>query len=103
MNEVQHNEDMLDRLVMQCREIIKCDSARITTLQEKMFLVIGFNRNTKDDSDGYWMDETGTKRDFDYVHETVIAYGKTEEELLASVREYKRLCGMTAEEYLIGA
>lgn len=95
MSEAQRNERRLDRLVMRCREIIECDTARISTPAGKMFLVIGFNRNTK----GQWM-MNGEPYDFDYVAEKVVASGETEEELLASAREYKRRCGMTTEEYL---
>ena len=87
-----------ERLVRRCREIIDCDTARISTPAGKMFLVIGFNRNTKDD-EGQWIKD-GAPYDFDYVAEQTVASGETEEELLASAREYKRLCGMTMEEYL---
>jgi hypothetical protein len=83
---------------MRCREIIDCDTARISTPAGKMFLVIGFNRNTKDDK-GQWMKD-GEPYDFDYVAEQTVASGETEDELLASALEYKRLCGMTMEEYL---
>ena len=63
-----------------------------------MFLIIGFNRNTKDD-EGQWVDENGVRKDWDYVQESVIASGFTEDELIASTVEYVRLCGMTWEEY----
>ncbi len=88
----------VDALVRRCREIIDCDTARISTPCGKMFLVIGFKRNTKDD-DGQWFKD-GERCDFDYIAEKTVASGDTEEELLASVREYKRLCGMTMVEYL---
>ncbi|MEW8423756.1 MAG: hypothetical protein AB2723_17515 [Candidatus Thiodiazotropha sp.] len=95
-----NEESSLNALVMRCRDIIECDTARITTPCGKMFLVIGFNRNTKDDKHGYWKNENGERIDFDYVHEVTVASGETEEELLASLREYKRICGLTMEEYL---
>jgi hypothetical protein len=86
-------------LIEQCREIIEFDTARIDQPSENtLFLIVGFNRNTKD-NEGQWLKD-GEPYDFDYVEEQVIAAGKTEEELLASVREYKRLCGMTMEDYL---
>lgn len=83
-----------------CKEIVTCDTARISKpLNDgKMFLIIGFNRNTKDD-EGQWVDENGEHRDFDYVQESVIASGFTENELITSTKEYVRLCGMTWEEY----
>ena len=89
----------LDALVMRCRELIECDTARITTRRGKIFLVIGVNQTTKYDEHGYWTDENGKRRDFDYVHEVTVASGDTEEELIASLREYKRICDLTMEEY----
>lgn len=87
-------------LAEKCKELITCDTARISRPLEKgkMFLIIGFNRNTKDD-DGQWVDENGERRDWDYVQESVIASGHTEDELIESTKEYVRLCGMTWEEY----
>lgn len=90
-------------LIAKCMKIIECDTARIRKSEDwvggKMFLIIGFNRNTKDDP-GQWVDENGKERDWDYVEEKTVASGKTEEELIESAKEYKRLCGMTMEEYL---
>lgn len=87
-------------LVGNCKEIVTCDTARISKPLEdgKMFLIIGFNRNTKDD-EGQWVDENGVRKDWDYVQESVIASGFTEDELIASAKEYVRLCEMTWEEY----
>jgi len=85
-------------LVEKCREIIKCDTARITNPMNRIFLIIGFNRNTKDDS-GQWVDNNGKNFDFDYIAEKVIASGNTPEELLKSVKEYNRLCKISWEEY----
>jgi len=83
-----------------CKEIVTCDTARISKPlgDGKMFLIIGFNRNTKDD-EGQWVDENGVRRDWDYVQESVIASGFTEKELIDSTKEYVRVCGMTWEEY----
>ena len=86
-------------IVARCKEIIECDTARISHLNEKMYLIIGFNRNTKDD-EGQWIKD-GEPYDFDYFSENVVASGRTEEELIESLVEYKRVCGMTAEEYLM--
>ena len=87
-----------ERLVMRCRGIIKCDTARITKPCKRMYLVIGFNRNTRGD-EGQWI-KNGKSYDFDYVAETTVASGETREELIASAREYKRLCDITMEDYL---
>ena len=46
------------------------------------------------------MDENGNRRDWDYVQEQVIASGDTEAELVASAKHYKKLCGMSMEQYL---
>ena len=87
-------------LVEKCKEIVTCDTARISKPLEdgKMFLIIGFNRNTKNE-EGQWVDENGVRKDWDYVQESVIASGFTEDELITSTKEYVRLCGMTWEEY----
>ena len=83
-----------------CKKIVTCDTARISKPlgDGKMFLIIGFNRNTKDD-EWQWVDENGVRRDWDYIQESVIASGFTEDELIASTKEYVRLCGMTWDEY----
>ncbi len=87
-------------LVKKCRDIITCDTARISKplSNGKMFLIIGFTRNTKEDH-GQWVNQNGERMDFDYVYESVIASGYTDEELIDSTKEYLRLCGTTWEEY----
>ena len=86
-------------IIKQCREIIECNTARISNPLNRMFLIIGFNRNTKDDAGQCY--KNGKKWDYDYVREQVVASGNTEKELLTSAREYKRLCGLTMEEYIM--
>lgn len=99
-------EDHNPELSAKCIEIIECDTARIRKFDEwnggKMFLIIGFNRNTKDNSGQWSRDPLGKEPipDWDYVAEKVVASGTTEEELIKSATEYKRLCGMTMREYL---
>ena len=88
----------MKQLIAECRKIIKCDTARISQPLEKMFLVIGFNRNTKDDK-GQWI-KNDKEIDFDYVHEITVVSGNTEDELIASAKEYVRLSKMTMEDYL---
>jgi len=78
--------------------MFKCDTARIVHVGNRMFLLIGHRRSTKDDP-GQW-ERNGEPWDFEYVAEKVIASGGNEAELLASAKEYKRLCGMTMEQYL---
>jgi len=85
-------------LIKRFIRMFRCDTARIISFPERMFLVIGSNRNTKDGS-GYWT-KNGHPINFDYVEEKVIASGKTEAELVASAKRYRKLCGMTTEDYL---
>lgn len=47
----------------------------------------------------YWT-KNGQPINFDYVEERVIASGKSEAELIASAKRYKKLCGMTMEDHL---
>lgn len=92
-----------NKLIAKCREIIECDTARIRKYDDgKMFLIIGFNRNTKDDLGQWCKDALGKEPipDWDYVEEKVVASGNTELGLIKSAEKYKRLCGMTMEEYL---
>ena len=86
------------KLAETCRQYVKCDTARISQPNKQMFLIIGFNRNTKDDK-GTQIYKGGKKVDFDYVQESVVASGFTEKELIESAKEYQRLCGLTWEQY----
>ena len=88
----------LDKLAKECMRYVKCDTARICKPLDTMFLIIGFNRNTKDD-EGVWVNQNNERIDFDYVQENVVASGKTKADLIASAKEYQRLCGMTWEQY----
>lgn len=90
-------EQDFTELIARCRSIINCDVARISKPIKRMYLIIGFNKNTKDDS-GQWVKD-GKPFNFDYVDEHIIASGDTEDELIASVEEYKRLSNMSWEEY----
>jgi hypothetical protein len=53
-----------------------CDTARISRSMGKLFLIIGWKRNTKDDP-GQWY-RNGEPIDFDYTHEEVIASGEND-------------------------
>jgi len=87
-------------LADECKKYVTCDTARISKPLEdgKMFLIIGFNRNTKEDEE-QWVNQDGERIDFDYVQESCIAAGKTKDKLIDSAKEYERLCGITWEEY----
>lgn len=93
-------DDSFNDLAKECMKHVKCDTARISKpLKEgKMFLIIGFNRNTKDD-EGEWINENSEKFNFNYVQESCIASGHCADELIDSAKEYQRLCGITWKEY----
>lgn len=63
------------------------------------FLIIGTTKNTRDKPDGQWT-RNGQPWHFDYLEEKCIASGDNEQELRESAAEYKRLLGMTMEQYL---
>ncbi len=45
LREIKEND--YTKLIEQCKEILECDTARIVNpLGTKMFLIIGFNKNT---------------------------------------------------------
>ncbi len=77
-----------------------CDFVEITELGGKLWLRTCWNRNTTDDS-GQWVDETGARRNWDYVHREVVASGDDEAALWKDAQEYHRMLGMTMEEYLM--
>lgn len=64
----------LDKLAKECMKHVKCDTARISKPCDKMYLIIGFNRNTKDD-EGVWVNQDNKRIDFDYVEKLVVASG----------------------------
>jgi hypothetical protein len=83
--------------------MFKCDRARITSPCGTHYLILGWNKNTKTEREagrdcGQWH-RNGEPIDFDYVHEQVVANGKTEEDLVSSAKHYKKLLGMTWEDY----
>jgi len=87
-------------LSSKCVHIVDCDVARISKYGDTMFYIIGFRDSTRHDKTGVWIDENGNRKDWEYIREQVIASGKTEEELLDSVREYKRLSRMSALDWM---
>jgi len=89
---------LLDEIAKKCINYVKCDTARISKPCDKMYLIIGFNRNTKDD-ETVWVNQDNQRIDFDYVQEFVVASGYSKDELIDSAKEYQRLCGITWEQY----
>lgn len=86
-------------LVEKFVRMFKCDTARICQPCKRMFLIIGWNRNTKDNESGYW-EQNGKRWDFDYIDEKCIASGNTEKELIVSARHYKSLLGKSWADLL---
>jgi hypothetical protein len=93
----RYTSEELAKIAERCKEHIKCDTARVLKPQHKMYLIIGFNRNTKDGDSVRFLNREQV--DYDYVHEVTVASGDTEEELIASTKEYTRLCELTWEEH----
>lgn len=90
-------------LLRRFKRMFKCDSVRITKPLTTMFLIIGNKRSTRKDkreNGSVWVDERGKEKHWTYTTEQVIASGDTEAELIASAKHYKRLTGMTMEQYL---
>lgn len=83
-------------LVRRFVRMFKCDTARISSPCGTHFLVLGW----KERSEGQWFDQDGKPVNFDYVREQVVASGKTTRQLITAAKHYKRLIGITWEEYL---
>lgn len=94
----EDNELDYSNLIEECRKYIVCDTARISKPDNKMFLIVGFDRNTKND-EGKWINQDNKIFNFDYVQESVVASGCNEKELIESVKEYARLSKLTWNEY----
>jgi len=82
------------------KAMLCCDEFRIVKFPDKMFLIIGDWHDTRTDANGGQWEHNGVPIHFKYLAERVVASGKNEKELFASAREYKRIEGMTAEQYL---
>ena len=86
------------RLIKKFIKMFDCDTARISTPMGTMFLIIGWNRNTKNTKHIFWT-KNGEHFDFDYVEEKVVASGGTIKELIASAEYHKRLQNMSWADY----
>lgn len=85
--------------VNRMKNLINCDQVRVSKCPDKMFLIVGFNRNTSQDKEA-WYDQNGVRKDWDYVDEKVVASGATVDELIASAERYVRLSSMTVADFL---
>jgi hypothetical protein len=97
------NKNINKKLENKFKKMLGCDSARISNpLGNKLFLIIGYKKHTKDDIYSQWVDGKGDRIDFEYMEEKVIASGKNIEELIESAKYYKKLQNMSWEEYFLG-
>jgi len=90
-----------DVLCRYFRILFRCDSVRLSSpLGERIFLIIGNKRNTKQDKGGVWVDRDGNLVDWDYLAESCIASGRTSGELVDNARYYKKISGLSVLEAL---
>lgn len=89
----------LDEIASECLKYIKADTARISRPLERMYLIIGFHKNTRENFKS-WIEQNGERVDYDYVEEHIVASGRTRSTLIDSVKEYQRLCELKMEEYI---
>ena len=77
-------------------DLIKCDDARISSPTGTHFMIIMFNKNTKDDP-SY---RRTTCADFNYTKQRVIAHGATYKSLWESIKDYHELSQMDWKDYI---
>ena len=83
------------------RRLFKCDNIRfISPLKNKIFLVLGKKRNTKEDK-GTWINQDGEIQNWDYLVETTVASGHNIPELITNAKKYKSLEGKRAMDLLL--
>ena len=81
--------------------LFKCDNVRfISPLKDKIFLVLGKKRNTKEDK-GTWVNQNGEVQNWDYLIETTVASGHNISELIANAKRYKTLEGKKAIDLVL--
>ena len=90
-----------EKLIKKFKRMFKCDAVRISRPMKKLFLIIGFRRHTKDDKLREWTDGYGNRIDFEYIHDTVIASGNDEKELIESAKEFKSYLKTDARSHFI--
>ena len=78
------------RFVEAVKVLLECDTARIFKPLDRLFLIIGFNKDTQDNQFAAWFEE-GKRVDFKYVAEQTVASGDSLKELWRNACRYKRL------------
>ena len=89
----------LNTMVRRFIKMFQCDTARITTAYNTLYLILGWNKNTKTEREASQWYKDGAPYDFEFVHEKTVASGNTYDELLADAKHYKKLCGMKWSDY----
>jgi hypothetical protein len=73
------------------RLLFKCEHVRLSSpLKERIFLITGVKRNTKQDQ-GVWKDQNGNIKNWDYILEQAVASANSVNELISSAKRYKSL------------
>ena len=80
------------------KDIIGYDTARIEKVNDKLFFIIGYNKNTK--SDKYKCFKNGKQWDYDYCDEKVIASGTTNADLEHDLQEYIRISRLSQTDWI---
>lgn len=94
----------MKELLEKCKSLLKIKEGRIFKVGNKLFFIKGELSSLVDDNSSYWSDSiNGERIDFDYIKESVIASGDTEEELIDSIKKYITLCDMTWEQYFLNS
>lgn len=79
------------------RRLFRADAARISSpLGERLFLIIGTKRNTRQDQ-GRWVNEKGEFVDWDYLLESCVASGEDLSELVENAKYYKGLLDLNKD------
>lgn len=87
------------KLETKFKKMFKCDTVRISKVIDRLFLIIGFKKHTKNDKNSFYSDENGNRIDFEYVEEKCIASGKNEKQLMESAKYYKKLLKIDWKTY----
>ncbi len=87
-----------DRITQLAIKKLGCDAARISTVGDKSFLIIGRQRTTEQDRLEHGVTTTdghGKVLQYTYLNESAIASGKSAKRLLLSLLKYTRLHRMS--------
>lgn len=92
MDSITFTTDLIQDIIQR----VGCNTARISIVNDTMFVIIGYKRSTKDDLHSYWVGLDGAIMHFDYVVERTIASGENITQVLNSYYEYLRAENLTA-------